>query len=349
MIDDERPAFSPADAAAMFAQVGQAAVSHPLQVGSPQYDRLARALQRFDAQATIGAIAGLLTEPDYQTASIRLEILLHLAVLHCEGHTRPRFPDLARWLQVVLAESPARHAEDPVEDVFISNVVTPAGNVRIFEGLWEASDATLQDLLECLTAAWVAPYADAVRSVTALLLVSDLVAERAGLERWTTTEHELPPFGTSGVPSRPSTSSRSGIACVGWFVTGSDTGRGAREGTKHPAPTEVEAGEELPESGRPDSNRRRPAWEATEPDANERPSAQINHLAPLLGRSARADVGSFVIGNVSAGHGDPGIYDFGRSPESRALPLGQCAVVRQGAPGTAGLMLPPGLPRFPIL
>jgi hypothetical protein len=33
-------------------------------------------------------------------------------------------------------------------------------------------------------------------------------------------------------------------------------------GTKNPATTEVEEGQEFPESGRPDSNRRRPAWEA---------------------------------------------------------------------------------------
>jgi hypothetical protein len=34
------------------------------------------------------------------------------------------------------------------------------------------------------------------------------------------------------------------------------------EGMKNPAETEVTAGEAIPESGRPDSNRRRPAWEA---------------------------------------------------------------------------------------
>jgi len=41
MTHDERPAFSPADAEAMFAQVGQAAMSDPLHLGSSQYDRLA--------------------------------------------------------------------------------------------------------------------------------------------------------------------------------------------------------------------------------------------------------------------------------------------------------------------
>jgi hypothetical protein len=45
-------------------------------------------------------------------------------------------------------------------------------------------------------------------------------------------------------------------------VTGNVTGSGGAEGTKNPAATEVTTGEELPESGRPDSNRRRPAWEA---------------------------------------------------------------------------------------
>jgi hypothetical protein len=46
----------------------------------------------------------------------------------------------------------------------------------------------------------------------------------------------------------------------------SDTGIGtAREmpgDEKTPDATEVTSGEEFPESGRPDSNRRRPAWEA---------------------------------------------------------------------------------------
>ena len=48
----------------------------------------------------------------------------------------------------------------------------------------------------------------------------------------------------------------------GPFVTGNVTGREQQVETKSPAPTEVEVGEADPESGRPDSNRRRPAWEA---------------------------------------------------------------------------------------
>jgi Phage integrase family len=48
----------------------------------------------------------------------------------------------------------------------------------------------------------------------------------------------------------------------GPFVTGNVTGGEHQVGMESPAPTEVEAGELFPESGRPDSNRRRPAWEA---------------------------------------------------------------------------------------
>jgi len=63
------------------------------------------------------------------------------------------------------------------------------------------------------------------------------------------------------------------LGLAGSSVTGNVTGSGAGEATKNPAETEVTAGEAVPESGRPDSNRRRPAWEASEPDADERSPA----------------------------------------------------------------------------
>jgi integrase len=63
------------------------------------------------------------------------------------------------------------------------------------------------------------------------------------------------------------------LGLAGSFVTGNVTASGRTDGTKNPADTEVEAGEELPESGRPDSNRRRPAWEASDPSADQRPPA----------------------------------------------------------------------------
>ena len=48
----------------------------------------------------------------------------------------------------------------------------------------------------------------------------------------------------------------------GSFVSGNVTGSRDAEGTTKPDATEITSGEALPKSGRPDSNRRRPAWEA---------------------------------------------------------------------------------------
>jgi hypothetical protein len=56
-------------------------------------------------------------------------------------------------------------------------------------------------------------------------------------------------------------------------ATGKDTVAGEAADTKIPDSTEVPPGQKLPESGRPDSNRRRPAWEARDPSADQRPPA----------------------------------------------------------------------------
>ena len=63
------------------------------------------------------------------------------------------------------------------------------------------------------------------------------------------------------------------LGLAGPSVTGNVTGSAGAEGTREPSATEVMPGEEFPESGRPDSNRRRPAWEASDPSEDERPPA----------------------------------------------------------------------------
>jgi integrase len=61
------------------------------------------------------------------------------------------------------------------------------------------------------------------------------------------------------------------LGLVGPSDTGKDTAGPDAAVTEKPDATEVTSGEELPESGRPDSNRRRPAWEASDPSADQRP------------------------------------------------------------------------------
>ena len=59
----------------------------------------------------------------------------------------------------------------------------------------------------------------------------------------------------------------------GTILNGAPDNSGDSAGTKNPSATDVEEGRKLSESGRPDSNRRRPAWEASDPSADQRPPA----------------------------------------------------------------------------
>ena len=75
--------------------------------------------------------------------------------------------------------------EDPVEDVFISNVVSQIGNSRIFEGIWEANDFWLQQALDALRRFEDEQWAkQAFSACFGLLQLSDALAGRCGLERY---------------------------------------------------------------------------------------------------------------------------------------------------------------------
>jgi len=75
--------------------------------------------------------------------------------------------------------------EDPPEDAFVTVVRGPWGNARIFEGQWEDSDGTLQDLIDCVFAPRAAPqWGDLHENVAALVRLSDAIAARAQVERW---------------------------------------------------------------------------------------------------------------------------------------------------------------------
>ena len=75
--------------------------------------------------------------------------------------------------------------EDPAEDVFITNIETPEGNRRVFEGIWDSTDYFVQIVLQILSNR-KAPneWSDLLVQVFALLAISDCVAERISLQRW---------------------------------------------------------------------------------------------------------------------------------------------------------------------
>jgi hypothetical protein len=81
-----------------------------------------------------------------------------------------------------------------VEDVSVSNVVTWFGNARIFDAGWYENDYALQAFLVAVVRLhdeWMRPIA---HSVNALLRLSEAVAARAGIPRFTLSE---------GLPRQP--------------------------------------------------------------------------------------------------------------------------------------------------
>jgi len=139
----------------------------------------------FDPLTSAALVAGLLTEPSLQANTIRIELLVHLLLAFAAGHRKPGRREIDHWINSDLATSVFTLMEDPPEDVFVSNVGTPNGNFRIFEGVWESSDFYLQRILNVLE---TLPRNDVSRQlrreVFALLKLSDDTAERRGIGRF---------------------------------------------------------------------------------------------------------------------------------------------------------------------
>ena len=146
--------------------------------------RLVSSLKKFSFSLVAQALAGLLTRPENQTATARIEVLIHLAALTCRGVKRPGRQQLNNWLNVHLLKEPITQFEGPVEDVFVSNVEARFGNARLFAGRWhnngEYVQACIEALLKIADRAWAQ---EALTHVMALLRVSEAVAERAGITR----------------------------------------------------------------------------------------------------------------------------------------------------------------------
>ncbi len=140
-------------------------------------------LKKYDIESTLALLAGLLTIPALQANTIRLEAAVHLAAASCKGNRRAGRAEIQRWLNTELAR--IRHREDPAEDVFVGNVITPEGNRRVLQGVWEASDYYLQGIIDVLLSRDLPEDCKRfLQPVLALLTVSEEIAARMGLRRW---------------------------------------------------------------------------------------------------------------------------------------------------------------------
>jgi hypothetical protein len=145
---------------------------------------LAEELAASELLSTVAPLAGLLTLPEFHTNTLRLEVLTHLAAAYCAGKEAPTRDQIGRWLNQSLA--PLAPLEDPVEDVFVTNVTSGLGNHRLFEGLWESADFWTQNILDVLSRIPSEADGDRLRwHVGALLKLSEEVASRSKIDRWT--------------------------------------------------------------------------------------------------------------------------------------------------------------------
>jgi hypothetical protein len=145
---------------------------------------LVRDLSGYDPSITIPLLAGLLTFPEYQTHCIRLETLVTLAVIYCKGRKKPKVENLVRWF-FQIGKSQCVIGEDPAEDVFVSLVTDSNGIYRLIEGVWEAAGFYMQRVLEVVsTMPDTRELRRIKRSFHALLMISDMVCEKAGLRRY---------------------------------------------------------------------------------------------------------------------------------------------------------------------
>ena len=141
-------------------------------------------LRAFDAVETAAAFGGLLTVPELQSNCIRLETLVHLALLCSRGQKKPQSKEISSWFSEVGEATPG-HMEDPAEDIFVSNIATPRGNYRVLDGVWESGGFYLQRMINVIEGMPSGSNYDILRDdVYALLAISDAVCERAKLVRY---------------------------------------------------------------------------------------------------------------------------------------------------------------------
>lgn len=145
---------------------------------------LIRSLSKYDPTTAIPLLASLLTLPELQSHCIRLEILVALAVLYCRGRKKANISESVSWFHQI-GKSKCVIGEDPAEDVFVSLVKGRSGDYRLIEGIWESAGFYTQRVLDVVaTMPETGQFGHIKKSVHALLVISDIICEKAGLHRY---------------------------------------------------------------------------------------------------------------------------------------------------------------------
>lgn len=153
-------------------------------LNSPELERIAGFLGKYEKSSSICYLAGLLTAPQLQANNLRLEVLAHLAVAECSGTRKPGEREVSNWLNRQLGGTSAARDEDPAEDVFVSPIHTDDGDKLVINGIWSSNDLALQIVIDVLgDSDTPAPLRSAYSGIRELLKLSDVLCSRVGLTR----------------------------------------------------------------------------------------------------------------------------------------------------------------------
>jgi hypothetical protein len=157
-----------------------------------QHRGLVKELARYEYASVAPLLGGFLTLPGYHANTLRLDALAQLACLGCAGRRKADREMLVKCAGEHFVGSELIKFEDPVEDAFIGNIATAFGNFRVFRGIEEAGDFWAERLLRPLEESdCPEPLIHIVRHVSALLTLSDAIAERLSLKRYSSGSGEL--------------------------------------------------------------------------------------------------------------------------------------------------------------
>jgi hypothetical protein len=159
-------------------------MSEAYTIGNLVGDQVRRRIARLDPVHAAASFGALLTVPELQSNCNTIEAMVQLALAYGEGREKTS-AGLTRQVFAQLSGGSLGLMEDPAEDVMVGTVHGPWGNFRILEGIWEGSTFYLQRMMDVLAGMPEGRGYEALQHpVLALLALSELAIDRAGLIRW---------------------------------------------------------------------------------------------------------------------------------------------------------------------
>jgi hypothetical protein len=150
-----------------------------------KHPKLVSKLRRYSLPHAAQLVGGLGVLPELFENTIRIEILAHLVAACCSGEAKPNAANVAEWIGKLMADSPFASAEDPAEDFFVGCVNSEFGTHRIFQGVFTDGAYLVERLLIFFAEKSTFPtFQETIDGVLALLKLSDALAERGGLTRY---------------------------------------------------------------------------------------------------------------------------------------------------------------------